>query len=412
MRNLWGLKVCFLAGGLGQGGAERQLFYILKTLKAAGAELQLLCFTKGEFWEEIIQRLGVPVIWVGHRSRLKRIFRIVSALRKNPPMVLQSQHFFCNAYTAAAARLLGALDIGAMRSDGLNEVRDCGKAGGWLSLHAPRMLAANSRPAIHYARSQGVGPGRLYLLPNVVDTDALSRRPVDLSAVAGGNGKRTVRLILAGRLTEEKRVDRFLRVMARVRNNSTPLGKEVRAMVVGAGPLREALQEQARELGLWPEAVEFRGAVANMVPVYHQADVCVLTSDYEGTPNVLLEAMAAGLPILASNPGGVPDMVRHEETGILCDPADESAMVEGLVRLIEDADLRARMGTAAQRFVTTHHALALLPRFLQGLYEKTMNGAWVRDQTSRKAAVEAEARPLIRSSDPFTTNVRDRRNGT
>src|SRR5687768_9120307 len=105
MQNLSGLKVCFLAGALGQGGAERQLFYILETLQACGADVQVLSLTKGEFWESRIQRLGVPVIWIGqHRSRVKRLFRMLSVLRQERPMILQSQHFFCNAYAAAACR--------------------------------------------------------------------------------------------------------------------------------------------------------------------------------------------------------------------------------------------------------------------------------------------------------------------
>src|SRR2546428_9773611 len=108
MRNLSNLKVCFLAGTLTPGGAERQLFYILQALCNAGAAPRLLSLNQGEFWEERIKALGVSVTWVGDQpSRLMRIFRILKELRKDPPAVLQSQHFYANAYVSLAAWLSG-----------------------------------------------------------------------------------------------------------------------------------------------------------------------------------------------------------------------------------------------------------------------------------------------------------------
>jgi glycosyltransferase involved in cell wall biosynthesis len=368
MRNISGLNVCFLAGGLSQGGAERQLFYMVKALRRSGAQVQVLSLTKNEFWERRIQEIGVPVIWVGQqRSHIKRLSRIVSALRKCGATILQSQHFFCNAYAVTASRLLNIFEIGAMRTDGVNEVRDCGALRGWLNLHTPRMLAANSQPAIKYARSRGVPAERLHFLPNVIDPDQFARN-------GSSKGKKALRLILSGRLVEQKRVDRFLDVLARVRKDPTLMGEEVTGILVGTGPLKGELEEQARQLNLWPDAVEFCGPVADMAPLYHESAVCVLTSDYEGTPNVLLEAMAAGLPVVATNVGGVADVVQHGKTGFLCDPTDTAGMAQALVRLLKDSGLRAQMGAAAQRFVTANHGLALLPHFLQALYHKRMNG--------------------------------------
>src|SRR5882762_6796491 len=190
MRNLSKLKLCFLAGTLEHGGAERQLFYILRALCQAGATPRLLSLDQGEFWEKMIKALGVCVTWVGdHPSRLTRLFRVLKELRKNPPDVLQSQHFYANAYVSVAARLLQVSGIGAMRNDGRTEVRESGPLGGWLNLRLPKTIAANSRIAMQYAIAQGVPASRLYFLPNVVDTDwfkpagSLSKGPVTLIAV-------------------------------------------------------------------------------------------------------------------------------------------------------------------------------------------------------------------------------------
>src|SRR4051812_5394874 len=101
MRNLAGLKVCFLAGTLEHGGAERQLFYMLKALGRTGAMPRVLSMDRGEFWEEKIRGMGVSVTCVGdHPSRLVRLVRVLKELGKDPPDILQSQHFFANAYVA------------------------------------------------------------------------------------------------------------------------------------------------------------------------------------------------------------------------------------------------------------------------------------------------------------------------
>src|SRR5947207_13023470 len=107
-----------MAVTLEHGGAVRQLFYMLQALRQRGAAARVLCLDCGGFWEEPIRSLGVPVTWVGQRrSRLARLLRVLKELRADPPDVLQSQHFFANAYVGLAARLLGLNGIGAMRNE-------------------------------------------------------------------------------------------------------------------------------------------------------------------------------------------------------------------------------------------------------------------------------------------------------
>src|SRR5688572_4797693 len=117
--NLSGLKPCFLAGTLTPGGAERQLFHILQALCQAGATPRLVSLDRGEFWEEKIKALGVPVTSVdGSASRLGRLLRVLKEVRNGRPDVLQSQHFFTNAYVGVAARLLPLRGIGPRRNNG------------------------------------------------------------------------------------------------------------------------------------------------------------------------------------------------------------------------------------------------------------------------------------------------------
>ncbi|MGQ0612344.1 MAG: glycosyltransferase [Planctomycetaceae bacterium] len=351
------MRITFLAGTLGLGGAERQLFHILGALRRYGAEVRLLSLTRGEAWEERIRAEGVEVEWVGRReSRLLRLARIAAALRRDRPDIVQSQHFFTNLYAVGAARLAGCREVCAIRGDGLIEVR----RNGWLgrmSLTAPRTLAANSRAAIEQAVSFGVPRERLHWLPNVVDTDQFRPAPAPR--------RRPFTLLWAGRLAAVKSPDRFVRLVAAVRAATRCA---VAGVVVGDGPLRDALQGEAERLGLGPDGLRFAGAAREMAPRLLEADLLVSTSEHEGTPNVILEAMAAGLPVVATAVGGVPDLVLEGETGWLFPPGEEAEMARAVTRLVEDPASARAAGARARARAETVHGLDVLPAHLERLY--------------------------------------------
>src|ERR1043165_6888976 len=120
MSDLSKLHICYLAGTLGQGGAERQLFYALRALRESGATPRVLCLDRGAFWEEPINRLQVPITWIGQdRSRWKRLVRLIKEARKQPADIFQSQPFYTNAYVSLALLLLNRSPIGALRSNGV-----------------------------------------------------------------------------------------------------------------------------------------------------------------------------------------------------------------------------------------------------------------------------------------------------
>jgi len=178
-----------------------------------------------------------------------------------------------------------------------------------------------------------------------------------------------VRLLSVGRLTHQKRIDRFLNVLAKVRSVAEV---PVSGIIVGDGPLRLALEQQARELGLLPDGVIFLGQVSDMRPIYWEADILVLTSDHEGTPHVVLEAMSSGLPVVATKVGGVPEVVQNGLTGYLTPPDDENSMVEALLRLAHQPSLRAEMGASGRAYVGQNHSFRQLPFWLKKLYEEVL----------------------------------------
>jgi glycosyltransferase involved in cell wall biosynthesis len=360
------LKICYLAGTLGQGGAERQLFYAIQALRHAGATVEVLSLDSGGFWEAPIKQLGVTVTFVGQtRSRFNRICRIVKALKMRPPDILQSQHFYANAYATLSASFLRCRAVGALRSNGRFDLSQCGRLGGRINLHLPKVLAANSQSSLQYALNRGVTRSRLFFLPNAVDTDQF-KPAVDRPQVP-------ITLLAVGRLTKEKRFDRFISLLDQLRHRH---GLDVRGWIVGPTrsdqDLRPELERQAAALGLRSNALRFLGSIPDMASIYREATIFVLTSEHEGTPNVLLEAMAAGLPVVATSVGGVPEIVQHGRTGFLVAENQLDELPRAILELVGNRHLATEIGARARAFVEVTHSVHKLPAHLAGLYELTL----------------------------------------
>lgn len=364
MRELNTLKIAILAGTLGQGGAERQLFYIAKTLRDGGADLRLLTLSRGEFWEPKLESLGIPVTWVGQpASKAGRLRRIVTELSRHSRNMIQSQHFYTNLYSAVAGRIASVPEIGAIRGTVDREIRGAGQLYGRLCLRLPRLMASNSRAAIRRAVALGVPDGRLRLLSNVVDTEHF--RP----AASKPRALSKAHVLSAGRLVSPKRFDLLVEAIAAL---SGPGGPRPVATLAGSGALQVELERQAAGLGLLKQQFEIRAGVDDMAELYRSADVFVLTSDSEGMPNVVLEAMASGLPVIAARVGGVEEIIRDGDNGLLFEPGSLAGLVSTLGELLSNRDLRRRLGEQARKDVVARASLPRLRRDLEDLYGRTV----------------------------------------
>lgn len=352
---LEGLRVALLAPTLGQGGSERQLFYSVRALQDSGAQVRVFTFIGGEFWEERLALRGVPVIRLSPTSRLQRISSLAAALRRDRCDVIQSFHFYGNPYVMIAGRLLSVPAIGALRGNLGDELAATGRFATWLAARWMPFVACNHRSGVEDLARAGVARERTYYLPNVVDTDLFSfverNRPANV-------------VLAAARLTKAKRLDRFLQALAAVRKSNPA----VSAWIAGDGPERGRLEQIAAELDI-AGAVRFLGAVPNLAPVYHQADLLVHTSENEGTPNVIIEGMATGLPVVAVGVDGVVDLVEHGSTGFSIPPNDSEALSARILELMENSDLRSRMSRRAHAKVLEIHSPSQLPCKLGRLYQ-------------------------------------------
>jgi glycosyltransferase involved in cell wall biosynthesis len=191
-------------------------------------------------------------------------------------------------------------------------------------------------------RARTCRPDRTVVIPNGVEVPP-RRRPVPAA--------RPVTLLSIGRLRPPKDFVTLVRALARLDRGT------VRLRIAGDGPDRAALADEVRRLGLDGD-VELLGTRTDVGELLAAADVFVLASDSEGLPMSVLEAMAAGLPVVASAVGGVPELVRDGDTGALVPPRDPAALAAALARLAAEPELRERLGEAGRRRIEDEFSLS------------------------------------------------------
>jgi glycosyltransferase involved in cell wall biosynthesis len=187
---------------------------------------------------------------------------------------------------------------------------------------------------------------RIHVIPNGVD-------PVRFVAADRRRSLRG-RILYVGRLSAEKNLSALVQAVATLQHRVA-----AELVMIGAGPLRDRLDAEARAAGV---RVEFAGVVDHrLVPEWlGSADAFVLPSFTEGHPKALLEAMAAGVPCVVSDCSGNRALVSHEDTGLLFDPREPSALAAGLERVLVDDGLARAMGERAREFVAREYDLARL----------------------------------------------------
>lgn len=176
-------------------------------------------------------------------------------------------------------------------------------------------------------------------------------------------------LLNVGRLSREKGQAELIEALAILRRQHSD--RELRLVMVGDGPERKRLERMASAMGL-SDWVTFTSYQSDVSPYYSGADLVVLSSQTEGSPNVLLEAMAAGLPIVATRVGGIPEIVSDAKAALLVQARNPAALAQGIARVLDDQGLRAALSTAAKNTAAAYSPEAYCESLLE-LYRNCMN---------------------------------------
>lgn len=225
-------------------------------------------------------------------------------------------------------------------------------------------LVGNSKAGIEdYARWIGIEPHRFVLLRNAVPPEAFDAPAADDVIAARerlGVAAGQPLVVAVMRLSQEKRPDVFVEVIRRLRL----VHADCTAALVGVGPLAASIQRRIESLHL-ESAVHLLGQRRDVRTLLAAADVVLLTSDHEGTPNCLLEALALAKGVVATDAGGTAEIIEHERTGLLADRGDVGALSAAVSRLLNAPELRDQLGRAGREVISERFSLpAILERTL------------------------------------------------
>ncbi len=357
------MRVALVIGDLNVGGAQKQSYYIAKTLKAAGVDIRVYYTNNGSPRFEELRQMDIPTIWFGRRKNpLGRTLDLTRFLGAFNPHIALCTRTYNNLYLGVAGRLAGIKTVGTLRNSVPYE-RAAFPRLFRLICTLPNAVAVNSYLAEEQLRALGwLADQRVQVLLNVIDLDEFDAQAAPVPQLEVPPGTRNV--FFVGRLVQQKRLDWLLMAFAQALEQEPAL----RLFLVGDGDKRELVEQIAADLDIQDKVVLLGKRSDVPALLKHHATMLALVSEEEGFPNVVMEAMAAGKPIVATRAGDSGRIVDDGETGFLVDIGDVNRIAEGIARLGRSPELAASMGAKGrakveQQYAATHFAERILEVF-------------------------------------------------
>ncbi len=359
------IRLLAVTHSLSGGGAERFVATLAGGLDRGRFEVAIASATAGRTYELPADVEVFPLGYRGLASLPGTVWRLRQLVCAWRPDVVLSNVLSTSCLAGAALAGLAPRPRWLVRIGNAPRQADPRWQRAWARWAYRRadLAVANSRglvPAVEAAYPALAG--RVRWVANPTDFTGLGAKAAAPPAVVrSGAGSL---LVWMGRLVPQKRPDLLLAAFAQVCRELP-----ARLWICGEGPLASALQAQARELGI-ADVVDFLGFVGNPFALLSQADLFVLSSDFEGLPNALIEAQGLGLAAVATRcPYGPDEIVVDGETGLLVPPGDAAALAAAALALLRDPARRQRMGEAAQRQARARFAVEPLLGQWQALLE-------------------------------------------
>jgi glycosyltransferase involved in cell wall biosynthesis len=255
---------------------------------------------------------------------------------------------------------------------------------GWLSA---AVVTASIERREHYLSENSISGRKLHVIPLGINTDAYVRDLKKRTEVRCrlDVSPKTLLVGAVGHFGPEKGLDIGVRAFIEVLRRQPDLDAKLVVLGDGAPELRSRL------LGViesrWSGRIVLAGYQTNIREWYSAFDVFLHTPRLEAFGLVVIEAMAASLPVVATRVGGVPEIVRHDETGILCDAESPLAAADGLARLLGSQELREQLGARAAEVAGAQYSVSLAAERYLGLYSRLLSGAAVRRPVEIERAV-------------------------
>lgn len=354
------------------GGSESLAYRIVRALNHSG---QYLCKmyavgATGSMMETLeTEGIGYRVFGKTRRFDLALVMGLAKQMRADRVQVVHTHHLGQLMYAGLAARLAGARVVHTEHEYYLTRTRRAQRLLRILSALADRVTAI-ADPVTEFLRDRvGIPGDKLVTIVTGVDIGSFaSAEPINRSELGWAHDDVVVASV--ARLEVEKGHHALIKAFGCLHGRNP----KARLLLVGDGSLCEELQQRVEGMGL-SDSVRFVGERKDVPRWLATCDVFALASLREGLPMVILEAMAAGKPVISTNVGCVPSVVQHGETGLLVASGDVEQLTAGLDRLVGDAEERRRIGRRGHEFVAAQYTFTRMRDLYRAEFEKALGRA-------------------------------------
>ena len=318
-------RYMFFVGTLGNGGAERVISILSSRMAEQGMDVEVLTYYERPLFYKVSPKVKITAVekCTGKSNKLANLLWIRKYFKQNAKVIISFLAPF-NMMAIAAKLGTGIPMIVADRND---------------PTKVPTNKVVRKLRDFLYMFAEGVvlqtEKNKAYFNNIVQKKAAVIYNPVDMKEYAGIalQTEKEKTIVSAGRLMKQKNQKMMLNAFADV----VKLYPEYKLIIYGEGPCREELEQQIQRLKV-SENVLLPGNTTELYDKIKNAEIFVLSSDYEGMPNALIEAMCLGLPVISTKVSGATDLIRHGENGLLVELDDRTGFKEAMIELLEDKE--------------------------------------------------------------------------
>lgn len=369
-------KVLQIIPDLGLGGAEIMVEHLSTELKKKGYDVNIISlYNYHSAITERLEKRQVPIIYLNKKKGLdwKIIFRLSQLMKKIKPDVVHT-HLYAAPYAMIAAIFAGIpIKVHTIHNIATKEESKPKRIINGLFYKYCQVIPVSISPLVkrtileEYHLKENQTP----MIYNGIDFE----KSVSKVEYVSNNDK--ISIVHVGSFKEQKN---HLGLIASFRLFCDEFPDSI-LNLIGSGALEKQTEDYVKELGLGNNVL-FLGLKANVYPFLNSADIFVLPSLWEGMPISLIEAMASGLPIVATRVGGVPDMIEDHISGLLVDVNNED-IAAALIELASNAELRKKLGSTARLAAKRFTAKKMTEQYIE-LYEKTIESKNKYKQSENK----------------------------